>query len=168
MNLLAIDTTGTDGYVALIEDGRLIAHRCLPSLNQTLALLPAIDQLLQESALCLNQIDFIAACTGPGTFTGTRIGVMTAKSLAIPLNKPLFGYDSFVARTPKISPIGKRRFARYRETDNEIEYITVDDPDQMPHATLNWDELARTLTARAKKNEPASFIPTSLTICYPI
>lgn len=91
---LIIDTSGPDSFVALWKEGALKTE-LLPPLNQSQALLPAIQALLQDEA-----IDFIAIGTGPGSFTGTRVGVMTAKTLAYAKKLPLLPFCSLKVYTP--------------------------------------------------------------------
>ena len=64
-------------------------------MNQTKELVPLIKQLLTFEQLCLQDLTGIAVCTGPGLFTGTRVGAMTAKTLAYSADIPLFPFSSF-------------------------------------------------------------------------
>lgn len=125
MKILAIDTTGNDGYVALYERERLI--RILPILENmhTCHLLEKIDQLLKDNEIDLDTIDYFAACIGPGSFTGTRIGVLTAKSLAFAKKKPVIGYKSFIGRSPPLVYIGKRKVA-FANPDGSIQVKPAD------------------------------------------
>lgn len=91
---LIIDTSGPDSFVALWKKGELIVEH-LPPLKQSQTLLPAIQKLLENES-----IDFIAVGTGPGSFTGTRVGVMTAKTLAFAKGLPLLPFCSLMIYTP--------------------------------------------------------------------
>ncbi|QVL58009.1 MAG: tRNA (adenosine(37)-N6)-threonylcarbamoyltransferase complex dimerization subunit type 1 TsaB [Simkaniaceae bacterium] len=94
MKFLIIDTSGPDSFVSLYLDGKLVTEH-LPSIRQSLTLLPAIQKLLKNQT-----IDFIAVGTGPGSFTGTRIGVITAKTLAFAKKLPLVPFCSLKIYTP--------------------------------------------------------------------
>jgi tRNA threonylcarbamoyladenosine biosynthesis protein TsaB len=96
--LLALETSGVSGSVALITPAGCLAEQAIAA-NQTHAqhLLPAIDQLLREAKIDWPQIDAIAVSLGPGSFTGLRIGLSTAKGLSMATGKPLIGVPSLDA-----------------------------------------------------------------------
>jgi tRNA threonylcarbamoyladenosine biosynthesis protein TsaB len=95
MKLLAIDTSNWPLGVAVIEEGKLIGeiNTHLPK-NHSLRLMPAIEELFEQLDIQPNQLDGIAVAQGPGSYTGIRIGVTTAKTLAWSLNLPLLGISS--------------------------------------------------------------------------
>lgn len=92
---LIIDTSGPDSFVALWKKGELSVEP-LPPLKQSQTLLPALEKLLENE-----DIDFIAVGTGPGSFTGTRLGVMTAKTLAFAKRLPLLPFCSLLIYIPE-------------------------------------------------------------------
>lgn len=96
--LLALETSGTVGSVALVTPDRCVAELIIEA-SQTHAqqLLPAIDQLLREIQIDWPRIDAIAVSLGPGSFTGLRIGLSTAKGLSFAAGKPLIGVPSLDA-----------------------------------------------------------------------
>ncbi|MCB1110680.1 MAG: tRNA (adenosine(37)-N6)-threonylcarbamoyltransferase complex dimerization subunit type 1 TsaB [Chlamydiia bacterium] len=87
MNFLIIDTSSPQSFVALKKGGKIDVE--LLSSKQSQTLLPAIEKLLDTQSL-----DFIAIGTGPGAFTGTRVGVMVAKALAFAKGIPLLPFCS--------------------------------------------------------------------------
>lgn len=91
---LIIDTSGPDSFVALWKKGELFVEH-LPPLKQSQTLLPTLEKLLENE-----EVDFIAVGTGPGSFTGTRVGVMTAKTLAFAKGLPLLAFCSLLIYTP--------------------------------------------------------------------
>ena len=92
MLILAIETSTISCSVALVADGKLLAeHTTQNSRNHSVVLLPNIVQLLFEQCLELSAISAIAVGIGPGSFTGLRIGLATAKALAYALCIPLIG-----------------------------------------------------------------------------
>jgi tRNA threonylcarbamoyladenosine biosynthesis protein TsaB len=83
MKILAIDTTSAICGVALLEDENLIDDNSLDNgLTHSENLMPLIKEILQRNNLSLKNIELISCCTGPGSFTGIRIGVATVKALA--------------------------------------------------------------------------------------
>lgn len=89
MLILGIDTTTLSCSVALLQGENLLAEMTL-NIKKTHSerLMPLLDQLLSESAIEREQIEAIAAAAGPGSFTGLRIGLSTARALAQGLNIP--------------------------------------------------------------------------------
>lgn len=83
MKILALESSATACSVALCEDERLIAQTFQNSgLTHSRTLMPMADSLLTQCGHGLDQVDVIAVAAGPGSFTGLRIGVATAKGLA--------------------------------------------------------------------------------------
>jgi len=96
--LLAIETSGTVGSVALVTPARLLAELTVEaSQSHAQQLLPAIDRLLRQAQLSWPRIDAIGVSLGPGSFTGLRIGLATAKGLSFAAAKPLIGVPSLDA-----------------------------------------------------------------------
>lgn len=90
MTILAIDTSNLTLGVALIKDGKVIAeHISHLKKNHSVRAMPAIDELLKECGLKPSDLTQIAVAKGPGSYTGVRIGVTIAKTLAWSLNIPV-------------------------------------------------------------------------------
>jgi len=83
LNILAIETTGPFASAAVIDDDECV-HGVVSDgeLTHLQKLMPLIDQTLKDCDITLKDIDGIAVSRGPGSFTGIRIGVSTAKALA--------------------------------------------------------------------------------------
>ena len=90
MKILGLDSSGLVASVAVIEDDVLLAESTLDyKKTHSQTLLPMMDELRQRLDLDLNSLDAIAIASGPGSFTGLRIGAATAKGLGLALGKPL-------------------------------------------------------------------------------
>lgn len=91
--LLAIDTCGTTGSVALARwDGEtvsILAHADLPGKTFSAQLVAKIRELLEERSVAVHDLTAIVVVNGPGSFTGVRIGVSAAKGLAEALRIPV-------------------------------------------------------------------------------
>lgn len=98
MLTLAFDTATPHGRFAVADGDRLLAyqpHNVMGSYAD--ALLPVIDTVLQTAGRTLGEIDLVAATAGPGSFTGVRIGVATAKALAWALGAELAAVSTLAA-----------------------------------------------------------------------
>ena len=83
MKLLAMDTSNQTLAVAVLENEKLLAHFQLNrKMNHSLTLMPAIESVMQASGLEPADLDRIVVAKGPGSYTGIRIAVTTAKTLA--------------------------------------------------------------------------------------
>lgn len=90
--ILALETATFCGSVALVAGDRCIAEHSLQTgLTHSRSLHVGIDRLMKDTALEWADIDSIAVSSGPGSFTGLRIGMSTAKGLAMAAKKPLLG-----------------------------------------------------------------------------
>lgn len=96
--LLLINTATPAGSIALTRGETLVAELLLNLASpHSDRLLPGIDQLLSAADCSLAQLDALAVVVGPGSFTGLRVGVATAKGLAFAARKPLIGISSLQA-----------------------------------------------------------------------
>lgn len=90
MKILGIDTSSNVASVAYLDRDTLVCEYTLNyKLTHSQTLMPMVDEVCRASELDLNDIDAIAISSGPGSFTGLRIGSATAKGLAHGLNKPI-------------------------------------------------------------------------------
>lgn len=95
---LGIDTANTPLSVAIVRDGKTITEENTSApINHSLRAMPAIEEAFKRANLVPADIDAIAVSEGPGSYTGVRIGVTVAKTLAWTLNKPLVGVSSLKA-----------------------------------------------------------------------
>lgn len=98
MKLLGIETSTRTGSVAIVEGEEIIAEYTLNiKETHTARLMPAIDHILKDAHLTIHQMDAVAVSLGPGSFTGLRIGLATAKGLCLALCKPLIGIPTLDA-----------------------------------------------------------------------
>lgn len=119
MKILAIDTSTTHSSCAVMDDNNIVGDF---SINQSMShneiLLVMVDEMLKKLNIDIEDIDLLVAVTGPGSFTGIRIGVTVVKALAMALNKPIvavntlealsFGVFSDKKKIPLIDARGER------------------------------------------------------------
>ena len=89
MLILALDTSGKTASCALAEDGVLLAEvKQETNLSHSRTLLPLCERMLGENRKKLSDVDVFAATSGPGSFTGLRIGIAAVKGFALMGDKP--------------------------------------------------------------------------------
>jgi tRNA threonylcarbamoyladenosine biosynthesis protein TsaB len=105
MRILAIETVGTAGSVAALECETLLAERTLEGQRRAASsLAPTIAELLNVVGWRAGDVGLVAVATGPGSFTGLRIGVTTAKAFAYAAGSQAVGVNSLLsiaARVPR-------------------------------------------------------------------
>lgn len=95
-NFLAIDTSSRYLTVLAVKDGKkVLRHRDDCAMKHSVILMEEVDIALNEAGLTPSECDFFAAVTGPGSFTGIRIGISAVKGFALAADKPLAGVTSF-------------------------------------------------------------------------
>lgn len=136
MKILAVDTSGFEGSIALSDDRHVVAEYALPGGRrhaQTLVL--EVDRLLRTHTLRPREIDAVAVSIGPGSFTGLRVGVVFAKTFAWANDAGLVAVDTLQAIAQQI--------------DDRIESVTVISDAQRQEVFVNeytWDNATQCRT----------------------
>ncbi len=95
MRILAIDSSAVCASCALLEDGKLIGEQYLNvGLTHSQTLMPLVEHLLAAAHVKPAQVDGFAVNSGPGSFTGIRIGVAAVKGMAFGQEKPCVGVST--------------------------------------------------------------------------
>lgn len=90
MKILAIDTTGQTASAAIADGDTLIAEFTLNyKLTHSQTIMPMVAEICEKSETKPEEVDYIACASGPGSFTGLRIGAATAKGLALAMEKEI-------------------------------------------------------------------------------
>jgi tRNA threonylcarbamoyladenosine biosynthesis protein TsaB len=98
MLVLALDTTTRTASCALARDGRVIRERAsVPGQSHAEHLPGDVMRLLEAEQIALESVDAFAAGTGPGSFTGMRVGIATMQGLAFAMRRPLVGVSGLDA-----------------------------------------------------------------------
>jgi tRNA threonylcarbamoyl adenosine modification protein YeaZ len=104
MLILAFDTATDVATSALVDDGEILGERT----SRAVTVLEDIDALLRQAGMQTRHLDALAVGTGPGSFTGVRIGLATARGLALALGIPVAGVstlDALEAGAPGALPV---------------------------------------------------------------
>jgi tRNA threonylcarbamoyladenosine biosynthesis protein TsaB len=98
MYILAVDTSTETGSIALLSEDRVICElnvNC--GLNHSQTILSGISDVLRYAGKNVSDCEFFAVTTGPGSFTGLRIGISIVKGLALAASKPVVGVSTLDA-----------------------------------------------------------------------
>lgn len=95
MIFLGIDSSNTAATVAVATENKIVSEITVDNkLTHSIKLMPIVERVLEEAEIKASDIDVFAVSTGPGSFTGLRIGVATAKALAYAVDKKIVGVSS--------------------------------------------------------------------------
>ena len=154
MKVLAFDTSSKALSLAILEDKQLLAETTINiKKNHSITLMPAIDFLMTCLDLTPKDLDRIVVAEGPGSYTGLRIAVATAKTLAHTLNIELVGMSSLLALVPSqqeglVVPLMDARrnnvYAGFYENENPV----------FPEAHLSFAEVLE----QVKDAEQVTFV----------
>lgn len=104
MKILSIDTSGNAASVCLWDNKLIYEAMTVNKYTHSVNIMPMIDDSFVKSGYCIDDVDLFAVVSGPGSFTGIRIGVSTVKSLAQACNKPCVAINKLEALALSVSP----------------------------------------------------------------
>ncbi len=162
MIILALESSAVIASVAICDGERILAECTLNNGNtHSETLLPMAETLLRSLSMTVADVDLFAVSAGPGSFTGIRIGVATAKGLAFGSGKPCIGVSTLEAMAYRLQvpagalvcPVmnarrGQVYTALFRTDNGERERL-------MPDSAISLEELDRVL---AEYSEPVYLI----------
>ena len=142
--LLAIDTSTRYAGIALAQDGQVISIRNWYSkTNHSANLTPAISDVLKQHEISIKDLDGIACALGPGSFSALRVGLSTAKALALADGIPLMGIKTLDLEAHAflnngipvngICDVGRQEIAvaAFEATGKQIEETTIMKPEEL-------------------------------------
>lgn len=98
MKILAMESAALSAGAAVMEDGKLLSEQFINcGLTHSQTLLSLVDGVLKSAARRMEDMDAVAVSAGPGSFTGVRIGMGTAKGLALGAEKPVICVPTLLA-----------------------------------------------------------------------
>lgn len=110
MRILGLDTTGAYCTAALCDEARVLAYKSEHiGRGHAERLAPMVAEILAEAELTARDVDKIAVCTGPGSFTGLRVALAFAKGFALPRKLPVVGLPSLAIWAAQHDPEGRKK-----------------------------------------------------------
>lgn len=104
MKILSIDSSSVSASAAVTENGRVLAEEFVNNgYTHSVTLMPIIEKVLNDSETAVSDIDLLAITNGPGSFTGVRIGIASAKGICDAANIPCFAVSTLEAIAKPLS-----------------------------------------------------------------
>lgn len=135
MFVLAFDTAGCDLSVALLNEEKIVAQNVIiESGRQSELLIPEIEKILREQKIWYRDLGLVVATKGPGSFTGTRIGLTVARILKAAIELPLILINSDEVKNLEIGSIALVGLEKFRkklqkgEITQNLEAVYAQDP----------------------------------------
>lgn len=123
--ILSIDTALPLASVAIAHNGTLLTERISEMQKEHAAFLhPAIESMLQETNISIHELDAVAVSIGPGSYTGLRVGLASAKGFCFALNKPLIALCT-------LETMAFQTHVNYGDTSKEILFCPMIDARRM-------------------------------------
>ncbi len=147
MKILAVDTALGACSVALIDGERTLAHRhVLMERGHAEALAPMVDAVVHQAGIDLARINRLAVTTGPGTFTGQRVGLAFMRGLRIALKRPLMGLTTLSAMAEAAkSETGLSHAIAMHDARRDEVYLEIENA--LPPSVLGFEEAMDVLRA---------------------
>ena len=96
-SFLSIETSLNRIFLVLYIKNNLISNSKILENSIEVEINQMFDAILEQAQVHFSDLDYIMVSLGPGSYTGTRVGLAAAKAIAVSINKPIFGYTNFSA-----------------------------------------------------------------------
>ena len=151
MKILAVDTALGACSVALLDDGKILAHIFEPmDRGHAERLAPMVDEAMKTAGMDFAALDRLAVTTGPGTFTGQRVGLAFMRGLRLALNRPLTGVTTLEAMAAAAkAETAKRAAAALHDARREEGYLLLQDGDSViqPPVVMPFEDAVQAIRA---------------------
>ncbi|MEJ0043711.1 MAG: tRNA (adenosine(37)-N6)-threonylcarbamoyltransferase complex dimerization subunit type 1 TsaB [Rhizomicrobium sp.] len=153
MKLLAVDTALGACSVALLDGDAVLAHRLVAmERGHAEALAPMVEHAMTDARLSFAALDRLAVTTGPGTFTGQRVGLAFMRGLRVALGKPLTGVATTSAMAAAaMAETGTASAAALHDARRGEVYLEIVGEAPVGPVILGFDEAVNAVAARADR-----------------
>ena len=140
MKVLAVDTALGACSAALFEDAHVLARRFEPmERGHAERLAPMVGEVMQEAKIEFLSVDRLAVTTGPGTFTGQRVGLAFMRGLRVALHRPLIGITTLAAMAAQAkAETGAVLAIALHDARRDEVYIEIED--RLPPSVMPFDD----------------------------
>ena len=157
--ILCLETSTAVCSVALEENGKVIALReSLDGQNHAEKITIFIDEVMKEANVSYRDLDAVATSMGPGSYTGLRIGVSTAKGLCYAMEKPLIAVDTLAAMAYGFKDYKTTRLQDYKLESTDILCPMIDARRMEVYSAFFNEQLERISETNAIIIEENSFM----------
>jgi tRNA threonylcarbamoyladenosine biosynthesis protein TsaB len=164
MKLLAVDTALGACSCAIVDDARILAHRFeIMDRGHAERLAPMVDEAMRQSGLAFADLQGLAVTTGPGTFTGQRVGLAFMRGLRVALKIPLTGITTLEAMaTAAIAQTNTAYGAALHDAKrNEVYFELLHEDQTLIPSTIATFEEAMSAISRITQNAKLAFAGTA-------
>ena len=151
MKILAVDTALGACSVALLEDDKPLAHSFEPmDRGHAERLAPMVQEAMKAAGLEFSTLDLLAVTTGPGTFTGQRIGLAFMRGLRLALRRPLAGITTLEAMAAAAqAETGKTAAAALHDARRDEGYLLLQDGESVvqPPVVMPFEDAVQAIRA---------------------
>ncbi len=134
---LTIDTSTSQGGLAVLKDGQVLAQRSwLREKSHSEMLTPTLEECLQEAGVRTHDLTRLVVGHGPGSFTGIRIAINAIRTIAFALKIPVFAYDTMTILTEQVTAI-KRPVLALVNAHRNLLYVSRFEPTNAKWSLVN-------------------------------
>ena len=157
--ILCLETSTAVCSVSLVNNGNVVALReSLDGQNHAEKITIFIDEVMKEAGVAYKDLDAVATSMGPGSYTGLRIGVSTAKGLCYAMEKPLIAIDTLAAMAYGFEDYKTTRLQDYKFESTDILCPMIDARRMEVYTAFFNDKLERTSETEALVVDENSFM----------
>ena len=149
MKILAVDTALGACSAALLDDAHVLARRFEPmDRGHAERLAPMVEEVMREANVEFASLDRLAVTTGPGTFTGQRVGLAFMRGLRVALHRPLIGITTLAAMAVQAkAETGVELAIPLHDARRDEIYLEIEN--RLPPSVLPFDKVIELLHAFA-------------------
>ena len=157
--ILCLETSTAVCSVSLVNNGNVVALReSLDGQNHAEKITIFIDEVMKEAGVAYKDLDAVATSMGPGSYTGLRIGVSTAKGLCYAMEKPLIAIDTLAAMAYGFEDYKTTRLQDYKFESTDILCPMIDARRMEVYTAFFNDKLERISETEALVVDENSFM----------
>jgi tRNA threonylcarbamoyladenosine biosynthesis protein TsaB len=163
MKILAVDTALGACSAAVLDGDRVLAHRFVAmDRGHAEAIAPMVDEVMRETGIAFAALDRLGVTTGPGTFTGQRIGLAFMRGLRVALKRPLIGITTLEAMCAAARDVAKTQIAAaIHDAKRDEAYLAITSGENvlLPPQLVGMQD-AGSLIAKIAGNDPIALAGT--------